>query len=114
VAAAVQAIPRQAASVDAAQLAEVGQALRVQAAGLEASAEGSLGAGLRAVTGLEPEQVQAAAMQAGGAVASAAGEAAAATVAPFDVFQGAWLLNFLLVGTITLLAYGLIIIAPKK
>ena len=44
----------------------------------------------------------------------AAGDAVAQTVAPFDVFDGAWFMNVLLVGTVALLAYSLAIAAPKQ
>jgi hypothetical protein len=50
----------------------------------------------------------------GGQVAAAAGAAWSNLISPFAVFGDSWLLNILFIGSISLLVYSLIILAPRQ
>lgn len=52
--------------------------------------------------------------QYGGQAAGAAGSALAGLVSPFQLFEGGWLLNVLFFAVLGLLAYSLVVLAPRQ
>jgi ABC-type multidrug transport system permease subunit len=52
--------------------------------------------------------------QYGGQAAGAAASALASLVSPFQLFEGGWLLNVLFFAVLGLLAYSLVVLAPRQ
>lgn len=63
---------------------------------------------------LLPLQGLAVLQQYGGQAAAAAGSLLAGLASPFQLFEGAWGLNLLFFGVLGLLAYSLVVLAPRQ